>query len=218
MKGKEGCILKSFPYILFTQEGKKASGFSTVMNPGKRMRCKLPLTSLWGCSSVLTEPLCSQLPITCATLQPHNTITQPVKTLPTSPNAALPGPLLSLSLLITLTQAFLNLVIIRQMPSWESTVLTLVLPQKHVEQMMDNCFQMSGPYGMVLEIYLMSSSEDGNCITKCQSTHSSRRLITHPYFLFPHSMPPSGVSVAASTPDINLLSKPFLACFPRKSH
>lgn len=47
MKGKEGCILKSFPYILFIQEGKKASGFSTVMNPGKRMRCKLVLTSLW---------------------------------------------------------------------------------------------------------------------------------------------------------------------------
>lgn len=23
MKGKEGCILKSFPYILFIQEGKK---------------------------------------------------------------------------------------------------------------------------------------------------------------------------------------------------
>lgn len=47
MKEKEGYILKSFTYILFIQK-KKASEFSTVVNLGKRMGCKLPLTPLCG--------------------------------------------------------------------------------------------------------------------------------------------------------------------------
>lgn len=101
MKGKEGCILKSFTYTLFIRK-KKASGFSTVVNLGKRMGCKLPLTSLWGlllCPK--GAPVCVHSSPSLAPHFNHSIITQPVKALSTSPNATLPGPQLSLSLLIT---------------------------------------------------------------------------------------------------------------------